>query len=76
MTDSIKQVASGATAKLLLSNGTERVIMINHGQSDPDRGVISDETPLARAIMGAKAGDSRTYCVLDRQFTVKVLDVK
>jgi len=71
-----RQVAAGATTKLLLSDGSERTITINHGQSDPDRGVISTETPLARAILGAKAGDSRTYSVLDKKFTVKVLEVK
>jgi len=71
-----KEISSGTTAKLQLANGSERLVTINHGQSDPDKGIISDETPLARAILGAKAGDSRSYNVLDKKFTVKILEVQ
>ena len=71
-----KEVSLGSTAKILMVGGAERTITINHGESDPDHGLISDQTPLAQAILGAHKGDERSYAVLDRRFTVKVLDIK
>lgn len=75
MTESIKLVAAGCTTRLRMADGSERTITINHGDSDPEHNIISTETPLARAIMGAKPGESRSYSVMDRKFVVEVLEV-
>lgn len=53
-------------------NGTERTITIVGGdEADPARGHIAFSAPLARAMMGAEAGESVAY--QDREDAIEIL---
>lgn len=54
-------VAIGARVRFTL-NGAERVLtIVGHDEADPARGTIAFSAPLARAMMGAEAGESVEY---------------
>jgi len=43
--------------------------------SDPSKGFISYASPLGKAILGARAGDIRTYSVGEKKFQVQIVKV-
>lgn len=65
-------IGSRATYRL---NGAEKTITIVGGdEADPARGHIAFSAPLARALMGAEAGESVEY--QDREDAIAVLAVE
>lgn len=54
-------VGIGARVRFTL-NGAERVLtIVGHDEADPARGTIAFSAPIARAMMGAEAGESVEY---------------
>ncbi len=45
------------------------------GEGNPDRGVISCEAPLAKAILGKKQEESAAYTVGEKILTVKIISI-
>jgi transcription elongation factor GreA len=54
----------GSTAKIEFSDGTARTVTIgDRVSSNPNGGIVSYESPLGRALLGARKGDKRTFTV-------------
>lgn len=69
------QVCPGCKVKILLEDGSEREYVIGSSrEANPQNGVISDACPIGKALIGAHRGDTVSYQVGERNFTVKVLD--
>jgi transcription elongation GreA/GreB family factor len=67
-------VAFGSTVRLRL-NGKDRVItVVGDDESDPAAGLIAFSAPLARAVMGAEAGDFADFG--GKANAIEVLDVQ
>ena len=50
--------------------------IVGPAEADPRRGRISDESPLGRALLGKRAGDSVTVKAPDGEFKYKILSVE
>jgi transcription elongation GreA/GreB family factor len=46
-----------------------------YSEGNPDLGVISCGTPLAKAIIGRQAGEVVNYCVGDQIHSVKIIKI-
>lgn len=56
------RVGFGATVELVDQDGaTHRYRIVGEDEADPDEGLVSWVSPLARALDGARVGDSRTW---------------
>lgn len=73
------KVGLGATVKIMYdgdSDDTEEYRIVGSKEADPSNNKISNESPLAKAIMGAKVGDT---CVVESpngNYEVEVLEIK
>lgn len=72
------KVGLGATVKIMYEDDPEDVEeyrIVGSKEADPSNNKISNESPLAKAILGAKAGDD---CIVESpngNYNVKVLDI-
>ena len=69
-------VELGSIVSLLFDDGEKRKFKI----VDPERidvfnGLISYESPLGKAILGATPGETRTYLVNNTHYKVKIIEV-
>jgi transcription elongation GreA/GreB family factor len=70
------RVLPGATVEVLWEDGIRDTWTISEdGTFDLDAGAISDDSPLARAIVGASVGDRRAYTVNGREWRLRVMRV-
>lgn len=70
-----KTINVGSKVKVSLGDKTEKVFTIGSTkEADPSQGIISNECPLGKALMGAKVGEDISYIVGDATFTVRVLE--
>lgn len=66
----------GDRVKILFPDNSEKILTIGSTREvTPHNGVISDECPLGKALLGAKNGDEISYKVGEKSFTVKILAV-
>lgn len=69
-------VKIGKTVKVKMPDSSEKTFTIRHSkEADPAIGIISDECPIGKALVGSRKGDAVTYKVMDRTFTVEVIEV-
>ena len=72
------KVGLGATVKIMYADDPEDVEeyrIVGSKEADPSNNKISNESPLAKAILGAKAGDD---CIVESpngNYNVKVLEI-
>ena len=72
------KVGLGATVKIMYEDDPENVEeyrIVGSKEADPSNNKISNESPLAKAILGAKAGDD---CIVESpngNYNVKVLEI-
>lgn len=67
----------GSAVELEWDDGQRSIYVIaSEGTSAVDAGVISADSRLAKAIRGARAGDSRSFAVRDRVWTVVVVNIE
>ncbi|MEI2454307.1 GreA/GreB family elongation factor [Lysobacter firmicutimachus] len=70
------RVAFGARVELIDSAGTEHVYrIVGEDEADPERGLISWVSPLARALHGARVGDSALWKRPAGDLAVEVLAI-
>jgi transcription elongation GreA/GreB family factor len=69
------RVTVGSTVSIECAGQVETWTIGWDGQSNIDRGVIGAHTPLARALLGAAAGETREYIVGGRRWQVTCLSV-
>ena len=70
------RVVLGCVAEIQIDGANpKRVTIGGHMESDPDRSIVSYNSPLGKALMGAEPGDARSYTVANRTMNVTVLTV-
>ena len=75
-TSSSTRIKFGDRVKILFPDNSEKLLTIGTTREvTPQNGVISDECPLGKALLGAKNGDKISYKVGENSFTVKILEV-
>jgi transcription elongation factor GreA len=68
-----KVVGVGSTVKLLDSSGDEfDYTIVGSAESDPGQGRISNESPVGKALLGRKAGESVEVAVPSGKQTLKI----
>ncbi|MCI6847434.1 MAG: transcription elongation factor GreA [Erysipelotrichaceae bacterium] len=73
------KVGLGATVKIMYDgdeDDTEEYRIVGSKEADPSNNKISNESPLAKAIMGAKVGDTCTVESPNGNYEVEVLEIK
>jgi transcription elongation factor GreA len=50
-------VALGSKVHVELEEGTMEYVIVGSTEANPDRGFISDQSPIGKALLGKKAGD-------------------
>ena len=73
------KVGLGATVKIVYDgdeDDTEEYRIVGSKEADPSNNKISNESPLAKAIMGAKVGDTCTVESPNGNYEVEVLEIK
>ena len=73
------KVGLGATVKIMYDgdeDDTEEYRIVGSKEADPSNNKISNESPLAKAIMGAKVGDTCTIESPNGNYEVEVLEIK
>ena len=70
-------VEVGSHVTVTEGNGSpETYRIVGSAEADPTRGLISNASPLGRAIMGLKVGDSVTIDAPDGTLEFKILGIK
>lgn len=54
------KVALGSSVKVKHNGSTSAFTIVGHAEADPDSGLISNESPLGQALLGAAVGDKVT----------------
>ena len=73
------KVGLGATVKIMYDgdeDDTEEYRIVGSKEADPSNNKISNESPLAKAIMGAKVGDTWTVESPNGNYEGEVLEIK
>jgi transcription elongation factor GreA len=69
-------VRMGAHIKVVDAEGEEETYyLVGSSEADPRRGLISNESPIGRALIGKKVGDEVTVVAPAGAFTLKILEI-
>jgi transcription elongation factor GreA len=69
-------VRMGGHVKVVDSDGEEETYyLVGSHEADPRRGLISNESPIGRALIGKRVGDEVTVVAPAGTFTLKVLEI-
>jgi transcription elongation factor GreA len=72
----VDYVRLGAHVKVVDSDGEEETYyLVGSHEADPRRRLISNESPIGRAILGKRVGDEVTVVAPAGAFSLKVLDI-
>ena len=72
------KVGLGATVKIMYDgdeDDTEEYRIVGSKEADPSNNKISNESPLAKAIMGAKVGDTCTVESPNGNYNVEIVEI-
>ncbi len=70
------KVGLGSTVHLELEDGNQRYTIVGSTEANPDKGMISDESPIGRALLGKKPGEEVQIQVPSGTLTYKILKVE
>lgn len=71
-----ERVEIGSTVRVRFASGKTAEFTIVHSRdTDPERGVISCESPLGKALIGKTKGDIAEYAVNGRVFHAEIIAV-
>ena len=69
-------VRLGAHVKVVDSEGEEETYyLVGSSEADPRKGLISNESPIGRALIGKRVGDEVTVVAPAGAFTLKILEI-
>jgi len=68
-------VGVGTTVRVETGEGSEKYAIVGPAEADPRHGLISNESPLGRALLGHKAGDEVEWSAPSGTSRVKILAV-
>ena len=75
-TDKADYVRMGTHVKVLGPEGEEETYyLVGSQEADPRRGLISNESPIGRALLGKRVGDEVTVVAPAGAFNLKILDI-
>lgn len=68
-------IGIGSMVLLRLDENSLLSLTVAHANGNPDLGIISCNTPLAKAIIGRQAGETASYSVGDDDHLVEIIRV-
>src|SRR5579864_3641876 len=69
-------VRMGAHVKVVDNEGDEETYyLVGSHEADPRRGLISNESPIGRSLIGKRVGDEVTVVAPAGSFNLKILDI-
>lgn len=71
-----EHVSVGCTIKVLCEAKEYEYTITGSNESDPVKGLISNESPLGRAFLGSKVGDKVTVQVPKGEMECEILEIK
>ena len=71
-----KTVSLGHTVMLEINNKVKYYQILGSAESNPDKNIISQNSPLGSALLGKKVGDKVEVKLKDKIATYKVLEIK
>ena len=66
----------GSTVEVELENDHHTFRIVGSTEANPDKGKISDESPIGKALMGKKIGEHAEVQIPAGSITYRILDVK
>ena len=69
-------VVVGSTVEVELENDHHTFRIVGSTEANPDKGKISDESPIGKALMGTKIGEHAEVHSPAGSITYRILDVK
>lgn len=63
----------GSRIRFVLDNQTREIVIVGHDEAEPSESRLSFAAPLARALLGAQAGDTVDFS--GREDAIEVLEV-
>jgi transcription elongation factor GreA len=70
------KIGSHVKIKYLESNTEYSLIIVGTFEVDPIKGKISNESPLAKAVMGKKIGDELEFKIQNQTHKIKIIEIK
>jgi transcription elongation factor GreA len=70
------KVVAPITFKLIFNNKPVEYTLVSKHESDPNKGLISYESPLGQQLVGKTAGDEGTLDINGQQIPFKILEIK
>jgi transcription elongation factor GreA len=72
----VDHVRMGSHIKVVDAEGEEETYyLVGSSEADPRRGLISNESPIGRALIGKKVGEEVTVVAPAGAFNLKILDI-
>jgi transcription elongation factor GreA len=69
-------VRMGSHVKVAEADGEEETYyLVGSHEADPRRGLVSNESPIGRALMGKRVGDETTVVAPAGSFNLKILEI-
>jgi len=68
-------VSVGCTIKALCGPDEHQYTIVGSNEADPSNGLISNESPIARAFLGCRVGDKVTVVVPKGEMECEVLEI-
>ena len=68
-------VSLGSTVHLSLEDGEQHYTIVGSTEANPDKGMISDQSPLGRALLGRKPGEAVEISVPSGKMTYKIVKI-
>jgi transcription elongation factor GreA len=69
-------VALGSTVHLELEEGEQHYTIVGSTEANPDEGKISNESPIGRALMGRRKGESVDVDVPSGTMSYRIKDIR
>lgn len=70
------KISSRVTYSVLKTKEKIEVKIVGAVESDPEKGLISNESPLAKSILGKKSGDIIEIKNINKPYQIKIIDIK
>jgi hypothetical protein len=71
------RVEIGSIVKVAFSDGTfELLVLVKAGTRKAGSNQVAEDTPMGRALVGARIGDQVAYTHLGRRYTVNILSIR
>jgi transcription elongation factor GreA len=68
-------VSLGSTVHVELEDGQQQYTIVGSTEANPDKGMISDQSPLGRALLGKKPGEAVEISVPNGKMTYKITKI-